>query len=286
MSESLKTTLPFEPAPQYLAANESPSGVINSAKVAGTRSYFRSRSFTSHIGCNPLCSAASVLLTFKEQLKRLEHHDNLEQLHQDLVHEIQAFESQAQERSYSADTILIARYILCAALDETIIYSRLNNSSLWQHHKLISTFQNEQSADERFFLILERLYQAPANHIDLLELIYILLSLGYEGKYRHEPKGYLQLHALIDSLYQTIRMIRHDPPKLFASFPSSRDTKTPQLLFWPSLLKISFTTLVLTTLIYGSCALVFNKIMSPVQSQLNTLLKGNGLQIEDAGLRE
>lgn len=266
---------------QTVAANELPSGVINNTPVEGARSHFRSRTFTSFMGCNPLVAAANTMLAFNERLKDLTHCDNINQLHLDLVHEIRAFESNAQERGYTTETIVIARYTLCATIDETIIYGALENSSLWQRYKLINTFQNEQTADERFFLILERLFNAPAVHIDLLELIYTCLSLGFEGKFRYENNGYHQLRLLIDHLYQQIRIIRNDPPRLptealepIQEINTTTSLKIPsQTALWPVVFKTVAATLIGMSLIYGSFAFVYNKISAPVQTQISTLLK-------------
>jgi len=266
---------------QTIAANESPFGVINNTPVKGAHSHFRSRTFTSFVGCNPLAAAANTLLAFNEHLKELSRCDNIEQLHLDLVHEIRAFESNARERGYTTEAIVIARYVLCATIDEAIIYGHLESSSLWQRCKLINTFQNEQIADERFFLILERLFNAPALHIDLLELIYTCLSLGFQGKYRHESNGSHQLHQLIDHLFQQIRTIRNDPPRFpMEALKTTREidgvlkpTASFRTALWPVVFKTAAATLIALGLIYGSFAFVYYKISEPVQTQISTLLK-------------
>lgn len=275
MNDTLSRTKIDNLFTQQMAANESVSGVINSTPIAGSRSHFRSRSFNSFISCNSLMAAANVLLSFNEQIKELPQHENLEKLHEDLAHEIRAFESNAQERGYPAETILIARYILCATLDETIVYSRLNNNSLWQRFKLISTFQNEQSADERFFLLIERLMSAPALHIDLLELTYTCLSLGYEGKYRYENKGYLHLAELKDELYQQIRMVRQDPPKLFEPSLTQKNNDSSKKSLWFVVFAAIAAIFIFTSVIYLSFSFVFNRISAPVQQQISTLLNNS-----------
>lgn len=274
MNETLSPNRLSADLMQPLTANESSPGIVNSTALAGSRSYYRSRTFTSFNGCNPLMAAANALLAFNEQLKVLTEFSSLEQLHQDLVHEVRAFESNAQDRGFNAETILVARYVLCAAIDETIIFGQMKNRNHWQHHKLISTFQNEQSADERLFLIIQRLTSNPALHIDLLELIYTCLSLGLEGKYRHEPKGHLHLRELIDNLFHLIRAVRNDPPALLESKPRTQ-TKAPITLetsLWPILLKATAVVLISIGLIYGSFAFVFDKVSTPVKQQISTLL--------------
>ena len=47
----------------------------------------------------------------------------------------------------------------------------------------------------------------------MLELMYLCLSLGFEGKYRVLPRGMLELEAVRDSLYRQIRQMRGDVPR-------------------------------------------------------------------------
>jgi type VI secretion system protein ImpK len=53
--------------------------------------------------------------------------------------------------------------------------------------------------------------QQPAANLYLLELIYLLLSLGFEGKYRLQDRGPLTLESLRDSLFKQIRLLRGEP---------------------------------------------------------------------------
>jgi len=47
----------------------------------------------------------------------------------------------------------------------------------------------------------------------MLELMYLCMSLGFEGKYRVLPRGMLELEAVRDSLYRQIRQLRGDVPR-------------------------------------------------------------------------
>ncbi|MNF71230.1 hypothetical protein D3C84_531760 [compost metagenome] len=46
----------------------------------------------------------------------------------------------------------------------------------------------------------------------MLELMYVCLSLGFEGKYRIQARGLLELENLRDALFRQIRLIRADAP--------------------------------------------------------------------------
>ena len=66
-------------------------------------------------------------------------------------------------------------------------------------------FHNETSGGEKFFLILDRMRDMPAENLYILEMIYIFLSLGYEGKYRVIHRGKESLEQIRDELFRIIR---------------------------------------------------------------------------------
>ena len=72
------------------------------------------------------------------------------------MHEVKAFENPAQNIVFRAENILVARYILCASLDELIMATSWGKQSEW-HNQLLNTFQREDNPSERFYLILERI---------------------------------------------------------------------------------------------------------------------------------
>jgi type VI secretion system protein ImpK len=61
---------------------------------------------------------------------------------------------------------------------------------------------------ERFFEILPQMQQDPGRHGDVVELMYLCLSLGFEGRYRVMPRGVAALTELRDGVYRGIRQRR------------------------------------------------------------------------------
>jgi type VI secretion system protein ImpK len=176
--------------------------------IARLHSYYRTKTFTVSCGINPLVTAASPLLSIAGKLRNADHYADIDSLYHGLIHEIKAFEHQALSQGYRSEVILVARYILCATLDDLILHTTWGNSSDWGHQTLLMAFQKETNGEERFFVILERLNEDPALHIDMLELIYLCLSLGFQGKYRQGNDHKNILDEIIDDLYQAIRWQR------------------------------------------------------------------------------
>jgi type VI secretion system protein ImpK len=155
-------------------------------------------------GLNPLVAAASPLLDLVLPLRHMASYPQVEHLRQQLVAGIKTFEQTAKAAQVPVDAIAVARYSLCTFLDETISATPWGSGGVWSSRSLLVTFHNEASGGEKFFLVLQKLCQDPGVHIDVLELMYLCLSLGLEGRYRVLEGGRGQLEILRERLLELI----------------------------------------------------------------------------------
>ena len=169
---------------------------------------YKSKTFIPEHGINPLAAAASALFSLASRFRQMDDYPKINELHVNLVHEVNAFIWSAQRRSYGDDEVLVARYTICATLDEIIQNTTWGKKAGWHENNLLFYFQGEAWGGERFFIILERLHEYPEKYIDLLEFIYLCLSTGFEGQFRVFENGKSQLQAIVDDLYQLIRKQR------------------------------------------------------------------------------
>jgi len=179
-------------------------------------------------GLNPLVDAAAYLFSVIGKLKPLKFYRNLSKLHKELVAEINAFQEAAKAQNYSPEYILVSRYALCATLDDIIANTPWGAQGQWDNYSLLTVFNQYTSQQERFFLILERISKDPALYIDVMELMYICLSLGFKGSYRSTEFSSTQLEQMTHALYKQIRAYRGNFSKLLSPFPS-RVTAQPKI---------------------------------------------------------
>lgn len=163
-------------------------------------------------GSNALVAAANPLLVLIPQIRSSQSHENLELLRERLVDEIRQFELRAQHAGVPNETILGARYCLCTALDEACALTPWGGQGHWSSKSLLVTFHNETWGGEKFFQLLAKLSQNPGPHIDLLELLYFCLMLGFEGRYRVIDNGRSQLETLKQRLLLTLKNVRGQYP--------------------------------------------------------------------------
>ncbi|MFL0809049.1 MAG: type IVB secretion system protein IcmH/DotU [Agarilytica sp.] len=161
-------------------------------------------------GLNPLVNAASSLIGVFEKTHGSLSHPNIGGLHQRLTSEIRNFENRLRELGFAPEIALSARYVMCSILDEAVLNTPWGSESPWGQKTLLSVFHNESSGGEKFFLILDRMKQAPADNLHMIELMYVCLSLGFEGKYRLSDRGHEAVEQIRDELFATIRRYRGD----------------------------------------------------------------------------
>lgn len=199
--------MPHQPqvdrAPTPSARHEIPQSRPTAPSYIDNNSYFNTSK-----GLNPLVNAASALIAVFAKIRQSMSHPNVGGLYQSLTGEIKTFETKAKESGIKPEAVIASRYALCAALDEAVLNTPWGSESAWPQRTLLSVFHNETSGGEKFFMLLERMKEQPAENLYMLELMYILLSLGFEGKYRVIHRGRDTIEKIRDDLFSTIRRQR------------------------------------------------------------------------------
>jgi type IV/VI secretion system ImpK/VasF family protein len=258
-----------------------PPSALNSSRLAllGSYSYYRSKAFNSTVGINPLITSASVLFSIATTLMQISTLPDPRQLHQDLSHEIRAFETKAHKEGYRSTVILAARYVLCTFIDEILLKAdwantEWANSNIWKEQTLLQTFHDEDWGGEKFFVILERSFEDPALYLDLLELLYLCLNLGFNGKYQQWDNGRTELVKISDHLYKFIRQERGEFYKnLLIAHASEGKPLLPsnhyqQHAWWPT----SLVTVILILATFISFNQTLKITAAPITQALEKLL--------------
>ncbi|CAM3827030.1 type IVB secretion system protein IcmH/DotU [Parendozoicomonas haliclonae] len=159
-------------------------------------------------GLNPVVDAASTLLALMIKLRTTTEYNQAPQLHQLMTREIQKFDQALTVQGVRPEQVAAARYLLCTVLDETVMNTPWGTRSGWSQRSLLSTFHRETFGGEKCFAILQRLQETASINLDILELFYICLSLGFEGKFKLAANGHAQLETVRDNLYRTIQAHR------------------------------------------------------------------------------
>lgn len=177
-------------------------------------------------GVNPVVDAASHLFTLLGQLTSSNHPHQPDQLQHELIHEINTFQETIKLHGYNAEYILVCRYIICATFDELIENAGWGGLLLWENYSLLNAYNQDTNHHEKFFSIMERAIKEPEYYIDLMELMYICLSMGYRGRHHGSEQNQIELELISNSLYKHIRAQRGN----FSKTLSPEPIKTPRVI--------------------------------------------------------
>lgn len=120
------------------------------------------------------------------------------------------FERTAKKHNFSAEDVFDAKYAFCAAIDETILSSRMDIRDAWERRPLQLSLFGEQLAGEHFFDRLESARNGGASRLNALEVFHMCLLLGFKGKYLLE--GPEKLKYLTSQLGEQIAHIKGKQP--------------------------------------------------------------------------
>jgi type VI secretion system protein ImpK len=194
--------------PQTQTASPSDSPLPRPAFTSGSSESLRA--VCASATYNPIAGAAISLLSVVAQLRNTTLHPDIAGLRANVIEEIKQFEIKIKQQGVASEQVQAARYALCTLLDETVLNTPWGCNSLWSTQSLLVFFHKENWGGEKFFLILKNCMQQPGTHLDLLELLYFCLCLGFEGRYRVEDHGLSKLEEIRENAYQIIQRQRGD----------------------------------------------------------------------------
>ena len=165
---------------------------------------------------NPLLEAARPLLRALTDMPEYLEADAIALLRSMLEQELRVFQRLCEQASIRRDHMIGARYCLCTALDEAAMQTAWgkggDSGAEWITNGLATIFHEDRQGGDKVYLLIGRLMTEPREHLHLLEVIYRILSLGFEGRYRYETGGSRKHEAVRQRLYNEIMSQRGPVP--------------------------------------------------------------------------
>jgi len=223
------------------------------------------------VGLNELVQAASPLLLLAGQLRGTLAVQDIAGLRRHALDEMRQFEERTRAFGIPQEVMVGGRYLLCAALDEAVLSTPWGAQSEWAQQPLLVALHREAWGGEKFFDMLDRLQRDPARHINLLELQYVCLALGFAGKFQVAERGDARLADIKHALFRTIRDQRGaSPPELSLRWTGVQDRRNRVIRYvpWWVVGALALALLALTFTVYYAR---LGRAAAPVHAALATV---------------
>jgi type VI secretion system protein ImpK len=202
---------------------------------------------------NPLLEASRVLLRAQADMpETLASKQAVAALRSLLEQELRVFQKLCEQANIRRDHMIGTRYCLCTALDEAAMQTAWGKGGAsgveWVTNGLATIFHEDRQGGDKVYLLIGRLMTEPQEHQDLLQVIYRILSLGFEGRYRYEADGHRKHDAVRQRLYNEI-MSQRGPVPVALSPHWQSDVKGGRASFYD--FPVWITVVVLSVILLG-----------------------------------
>lgn len=160
---------------------------------------------------NPIVAAAANLLILFGRLRTGMVQLDAAPLMDHVTREMDTFERNAIATGVDPHTARVGTYCLCGTADDIVQNLPGADKSVWLQYSMVARVFNMRDSGVGFFQEVEKAMQAPGQNYNLLELMLTCLSLGFEGRFRTEPNGAVQLARWRSSIYETLRRVAARP---------------------------------------------------------------------------
>ena len=148
----------------------------------------------------PLLKLSLPLFPQIEAISSIDELTTIDAFRHNLVDQLKQLKTQGLQLNLSPKILDKLSFMWAAFFDERVIYESPIDTVQWENNTLVSQLFGIRNSGETFFTLIKRLMGEPSQNLELLQLSYILLQLGFKGKY-HDKRTI--------ELNQTIAEINH-----------------------------------------------------------------------------
>lgn len=189
---------------------QQPQMVTHAARIPLAEA-MRVRDLGAASSSNPLLAAAAPLLILLGRLRTGLVELQVAPLMEHVTREIDRFERNALSAGINPHEALVAKYALSGTADDIVQNLPGGDRGNWQQYSMVARFFHKRDSGVGFFQEAEKALHAPAQNYNLLELMLVCLSLGFEGQFRTMPNGAAELSRIRSAIYESLRRVNPRP---------------------------------------------------------------------------
>lgn len=157
---------------------------------------------------NPVINTCSGLLRMACAVGQMPNVQNLKVLSETWRKAMLDIDQRLEQMARPPSERLALRYALCSFVDERAANTPWGGSGHWAPHSQLLHFFSETWGGEKVFTLIQKVSQSPVENRDLMEVMALVLSLGFRGKYQVLPDGDATLERIRSRLFKDIEYVK------------------------------------------------------------------------------
>ncbi len=208
-----------------------------------------------------------LVLGFRERAVSIDFNT----LHRGALALFEEFDHKAKALKIDSEDIAASKYALVAFVDEAVLRSQWAGKEQWADNPLQLQFFETYLAGEGFFENLAKLRARGEAAAEIIEIYYICLLLGFEGKYGVE--GSERLEALAKVIQDELERLRPSELKNVSPHWKIADSPAPAASRLPRWLIYTCTAVI------ACCVLLYIGFFIDIRSAAGDLQNNQGTAI-------
>ncbi|MBI1179380.1 MAG: hypothetical protein GC201_02405 [Alphaproteobacteria bacterium] len=167
---------------------------------------------------NPLLVSGAALLTLAETLRQKpEEFAGLADIKAAAQRALKAYRTASGRTELDAETVKSGVTVLGALIDDLVLNGPWPGKSEWRQRPMAGPSRDPRGAGQQVIDLLEEVLVDPGRRYYLLELVYVVMALGFEGPFRIDARGPLLLIQYRERLLAAIRAEAEKHPRASVS---------------------------------------------------------------------
>lgn len=196
------------PAGSAAPAGQPPRGAAETVPKTPQDALLNASDGVDYGAANPIITAAAPLLMLLGHLRLMAVERQAEPLAERAAELIEEFDRKIAKTDIAEEDARIAKFVLCETADDIIANLPGSDHDMWARHGMLSQFFQLKPTGAGFFQALNTVLAAPETHCDLIELMHVCLSLGFEGQYRGSAREDSSLERVRRDVHETLAYFR------------------------------------------------------------------------------
>ncbi|MEN3975926.1 type IVB secretion system protein IcmH/DotU [Emcibacter sp. SYSU 3D8] len=160
---------------------------------------------------NPLVVAASALLSLAERLRETpDQFESMREIRSIAQNALYDYRNRVAYGGANEGAGKSGELVAAALIDDIALNGPWPGKAEWRQQPLVAQARDGRANGQQVFELMEEALASPAHDYDMLELVYVVLALGFEGPFRTDARGPL---LLIQYRERLLAAIREEGPK-------------------------------------------------------------------------
>jgi len=167
---------------------------------------------------NPLMTLSMPMFSFVEIASCIDSQETLQGFRSKVIENLKKMKETGVEQLIEFAKLDRLCFLWASFLDEVIINESSLDTTQWQNNTLVSELFSMRDSGEVFFGLVKKLLKEPKQNLALIQIAYILLQLGFKGRFYNDNSAALsKFIAEVNFVLESFQRNDNKPKALLSS---------------------------------------------------------------------